>query len=403
MSPFGAARSQKHQYNAVLAPWEVPTAQYPLQHSALTRPGFPLHAIPGPEASLTRPRPDIQAAAPVTTHEEQIDQSTGPETLLLNESQELLAHTARSFINNLETQSDILSANPKLAQSKFMRLVRGLGDEEVVVKEGQEVKGEEVGEGATFIERNIVGENWAEGFAKQNGKSARQEASTLPDAEYLERRSPYPWGQKVYPALNSWGSTLPAHTSIPPLTAPQATPLAANSNALWDQQYRDQEALLQSSESHTSERRKNVHFDEHSASQERSGVPNTLEEALSSRGNVPGAGRGWSEQGLTHDFDEDVFAMFNGQLRQSQENLEGGVGKQEGWSKLQSDWEEFQTAEPGVSHLRGMGTGGQTERYLFQTRNPYSFDAEELYLEVPRDSPTLKVSYIPFVLFGPTV
>lgn len=367
------------------------------------RPSFPLHTIPTSEASLPLPRPDTQTAAPITRHEEQIDQPIGPETLPLDDSQELLARTARSFINNLETQSDILSANPKLAQSKFMRLVRGLGDEEVVVKEGQEVKGEEVGEGATFIERNIVGENWAEGFAKQNGKSARQEASTLPEAEYLERRSPYPRGQKVYPALNSWFSTLPPHTSIPPLTAPQAAPLASNSNALWDQQYRDQEALLQSSESHTSERRKSVHFGKHSAYQERSGVPNTLEEALSSRGNVPGAGRGWSEQGLTHDFDEDVFAMFNGQLRRSQENLEGGVGKQEGWSKLQSDWEEFQRAEPGVSHVRGMGTSDQTERYLFQTRKPYSSDAEELYLEVPRGSPTLKVSYIPFVLFGPTV
>ncbi|OWT42085.1 peroxin-5 [Cryptococcus neoformans Bt1] len=388
--PPGTTRSQKPLLNAGLAPWQVPAAQYQLPRPALMQPSFPPHDIPISEANLGLPQPNIQAAAPIRTRGEQIGQPTGPEALPLDESQELLARTARSFINNLETQSDILSANPKLAQSKFMSLLRGLGDEEIVVKEGQEVKGEEVGEGATFVERNIAGDNWGEGFAKQGEKSVSQEASTLAEAEYLERRSPYPPGQKVYPALNSWVPALPTHTSVPPQTAPQATPLAANSSALWDQQYRDQEALIQSSESLASERRKNVHFDEHSASQERSGVPSTLEEALSSPGNVPGAGWGWNEQGLTHDFDEDVFGEFNGQLRRAQESLEGGAGKQEGWDRLQSDWEEFQRAEPGVAHLRGMGAGDQTERYMFQSRNPYSADAEDLYFEVSRDSPTLR-------------
>lgn len=151
---------------------------------------------------------------------------------------------------------------------------------------------------------------------------------------------------------------------------------------------------MQSSESPAPEPRKNVHFDEHPASRERSGVPSTLEEAISSPGNIPGAGWGWNEQGLTHDFDEDVFEEFNGQLRRAQESLEGGVGKQESWDRLQSDWEEFQRTEPGVAHFRGMGTGDQSERYMFQSRNPYSTDEEELYFEVSRDSPTLKVSCI---------
>lgn len=392
--PLGTTRSQKPLYNAGLAPWEVPETQYQLQRPALMRPSFRSHDIPISEASLTFPRPDIHAAAPVSKYEEQIGQPTGSETLPLDESQQLLARTARSFVSNLETQSDILSANPKFAQSKFLSLLRGLGDEQVVVKEGQEVKGEEVGEGATFVERNIVGNNWAEGFAKQKEKSIPQEAPTLAEAEYLERRSPYPPGQKEYPALNSWVPALPTHTLVPPQTAPQAARLAANNGALWDQQYHDQEALIQSSESPAPEPRKNVHFDEHPASRERSGVPSTLEEAISSPGNIPGAGWGWNEQGLTHDFDEDVFEEFNGQLRRAQESLEGGVGKQESWDRLQSDWEEFQRTEPGVAHFRGMGTGDQSERYMFQSRNPYSTDEEELYFEVSRDSPTLKVSCI---------
>ena len=52
----------------------------------------------------------------------------------LTDSQQLLANTARSLVQDLEG-SDILQRNPKLVDSQFMSLIRGLGEEKVIVED----------------------------------------------------------------------------------------------------------------------------------------------------------------------------------------------------------------------------------------------------------------------------
>jgi peroxin-5 len=260
-----------------------------------------------------------------------------------------LARTARDLVNDLDTSSEILRDNPKLAQSQFMQLMRGLGNGEVVVEDGKaRINGEEINEGAKFVSRPAG--DWASAFVAAPAKEDFQQVRTLPatlDMPTFEERMRF--GQ--------------------------------------DTMYTDQSAITHPTEAEAHRpggmRRKSVHFDEADMSQALgSGVPNNLEEALRSSTSIPGMQASW-EGGLDFDdFDETSFMNYNGQLRQSTDDPKG-VGQVENWGGLQRDWEDFQRSNPMVK-------GGQTDRYLFQTRNPYASMAEDA--DLGRESPTLKVS-----------
>ncbi|WVQ78111.1 hypothetical protein IAT38_000192 [Cryptococcus sp. DSM 104549] len=380
------------------APWEIPAQHYrpmPMGHAMPSYPAYTLPATPAPPQYAPAPsQPQMAEARPATAP---------PREEHTEESQDLLSRTARGFVHDLEGSSGVLQANPKLAQSKFMSLLKGLGNGGVVVDEGKMGNGEEVGEGANFVQRDrAVDAGWAGDFTSASQPTTQTPASPSAQADQISeaaRLSPYPEGPKVYPSLNAWGNTPTFAQGGVASPYGVGRPAAVSDEAMWDQQFRDQEAIIQSEDTRLGQRRKSVHFTDGDvpapelAERElapQGGVPNNLEEALKSRTAVPGSGWGWHEQGLTDDFDEDVFAEFNGTMRRVNQDSGPGIAQQEGWDKLQSDWEAFQRAEPGENAMRGMGTGDKVERYLFQSRNPYAAGQEALFGEVPAESPTMK-------------
>ncbi|TYJ56585.1 hypothetical protein B9479_002677 [Cryptococcus floricola] len=396
--------------NAGPAPWEIRPQQYrPI--AATHGHVLPRHFSPG-EAPHEQFSPANQYQPPIEGHAAQssVSQEQTAYQDPLSKEQGLLAETARNFV---DSSSSTMSQNPKLAQSNFMALVRSIADESTVVKEdensSQTLREDMVGEGAKFVQRGE--NNWASNFVQDKGKA--REGSMEDDAQ---RRSPYPEGDKSYPALGSWLPALPGHAqapvmSIPPppnCQMPAAPPAFANVGAqashssneqdgAWEQQFRDQEALLQSTET----RRKSVHFDsEASPAPESSGVPNTLEEALASRvGNIPGSGWGWHESGLTtpEGFDEETFNHFAGALRWQKEAAPGqSISEQEGWDSLADEWDGLVEKENlREKVVQGMGVGDREERYLFMRKNPYAEGVLEEHdygmdAEQARDSPTIK-------------
>lgn len=270
----------------------------------------------------------------------------------LSEPQELLARTARDLVNDLDASSEILRDNPKLAQSQFMQLMRGLGNGEVMVEDGKAtLNGEEIGEGAKFVSR---GGDWASAFVEER---------------------PVQRGGEVHSA-----STLPALNGEPVF---EERMRYAN-GAL----YPDQNAIIQPTETSQrpeNQRRKSVHFDDNEAYESLgSGVPNNLEEAMRASTSIPGMSSAWQDDGLDlDDFDETSFMNYSGQLRQGTDATVG-AGHRENWGGLQKDWEEFQQADPRIKAM------GQIDRYLFQSRNPYGTMGDDA--DMGRESPTLKVS-----------
>lgn len=270
----------------------------------------------------------------------------------LSEPQELLARTARNLVNDLDASSEILRDNPKLAQSQFMQLMRGLGNGEVMVEDGKAtINGEEVGEGAKFVSR---GGDWASAFVDEGSAQGSGEvhlASTLPALN----------GEPVFEERMRYGN-----------------------GAL----YPDQSSITHPTEISRTEnqRRKSVHFDDAEMKESMgSGVPNNLDEAMRASTSIPGMSSAWEDGGLDlDDFDETSFMNYSGQLRQGTD-ASIGVGQRENWGGLQRDWEAFQQADPSIK------ARGQMDRYLFQSRNPYGTMGDDA--DLGRESPTLKVSY----------
>jgi peroxin-5 len=279
----------------------------------------------------------------------------------LTEDQEVLARTAQTFLAELDTDPTILQANPKLANSNFMQLLRGLGDKDVVIQEGKPVEGDEVGQGATFINRSEVFKDWAADFVSESQRNNLDEPSTMGCI-------PFP------PQVSSSGQMS------------------------WDRQFQDQEALIQSSRPVPAQRRKSVHFNDQVESQALGpGVPASLAEALNSLTAIPGAQTSWQENSIADDtdFDEEAFMLFNGSMKQAA-SPRIGIGAMESWGDLQKDWEDFRVAEhttrgKGTSALRGMGMGDEVERYMFQSGNPYQAGIVDID-QFGRESPTVKVS-----------
>jgi peroxin-5 len=270
----------------------------------------------------------------------------------LTEPQELLARTARNLVNDLNASSEILRDNPKLAQSQFMELMRGLKNGEVVVEDGKaRINGEEVGEGAKFVSRPVG--DWASAFVDEG--SQRQGGEEV----HIARTLPALHGEPLFEERMRFQQ---------------------------DGLYPDQDAITHPAEQRPdSQRRKSVHFDDTETTESLGmGVPNNLEEAMRTSTSIPGVSSAWEDGGLDlDDFDETSFMNYNGHLRQGLES-QNGVGQQENWGAMQRDWEEFQRADPSIT------SRGQMDRYLFQSRNPYAVVGDA---DMGRESSTLKVSH----------
>jgi len=338
-----------------IAPWQVPNQYRPQFMPA--RPQY-FQPPPPPPQQYMHSMHSNQEYAPETFEyptQTEVPSRSVEETRPaepLSEPQELLARTARDLVNDLDASSEILRDNPKLAQSQFMQLLRGLGNEEVVVEDGKAtVNGEEIGEGAKFVSR---GGDWASAFVEER---------------------PTQQGGEVHMA-----STLPALNGEPVFEER----MRYADGAL----YPDQNAIIQPTEISQrpeNQRRRSVHFDDNEAYESLgSGVPNNLEEAMRASTSIPGMSSAWQDDGLDlDDFDETSFMNYSGQLRQGTDATVG-AGQRENWGGLQEDWERFQQADP---RIKGMG---QTDRYLFQSRNPYGTMGDDA--DMGRESPTMKVS-----------
>lgn len=305
----------------------------------------------------------------------------------LTESQEVLADTAKSFVDGLQANQGILEDNPKLAKSQFMSLIKGLGDRKVVTEEGKTGAGEEVGEGARFVNRTEANAGWANDFASAG--PGTQEPHQL--GETAARM----YAETGGPIHRSFGHYTSLQRASP---APQLPLTATNqvSQSEWDRQFMDQEAILQSHQTrlYESTRRKSVHFDEESQEEAMrpmgNGVPSSLEEALAfSATSIPGMSSSWQEEGLDDslDFDEETFYGFNGPMRVARGSDTRNMPLMEGWNEMGKEWEAYER-QNGLAKGKGQG------HYLFQRKNPYTPDVRDMADPSPT-SPTFKVSFRP--------
>ncbi|WWC72276.1 uncharacterized protein I206_106238 [Kwoniella pini CBS 10737] len=372
-------QSQSRALNQPIAPWKRPIYQptFPHLDAPFTLPHMEQKSIPIARQDSVSPNQTTSQTAPV--------QETP-----VSESQDLLARTARNIMNELGASSGIMKSNPKLAQSKFVSMLKGLGDGSLVVDEGVQATGEEVGEGARLVDYRMVhgdGNDWASNFMNDRVNISEK-------SEEVENE------QTVYPRSMTNNTLGFAPGVMPALDYTRLnTPVNGQPSTIqtqWDSHFQDQEALIRSSEN----LRKSVHFDSDPLSgKDKSGVPNNLEEALRHTTGIPGSGAQWEqEEGLDidlddvdalDDFNDEVFMGFNGAMQQASAVEQNSAGNVQNWGQLQEDWEEYSQREPAVRAFKGMGLGDQTQRYLFQSKNPY-FGVSELDNYWEAESPTLK-------------
>ena len=297
----------------------------------------------------------------------------------LDPSQEILASTAGELLDGVYGQRDMLSDNPKLAQSEFMRLMQGLKERQVVVQEGDSMTGDEVGVGASFVQRGKL-------ETAEAGKALRADHTTGANA-YATKGSSDPAYAHSPSVHRSFGhyTSLQRAPGLPEQAMNQVT------QTDWDRRFSDQEALVQTERpgGHASQtaRRKSVHFEEgDNVRSLGNGVPSSLEEALSNIASVPGAASAWQEAvGDDLDFDEETFYGLNGPM-QTAHDTRIGVGDLESWKDMETQWTDY------LGQMR-MKEGG--DRYLFQSKNPYTAELDAAGLnELGQSSPTYKVSQL---------
>ena len=324
----------------------------------------------------------------------------------LTEGQEVLADTAKSFVDGLQADSGIMKENPKLAKSQFMSLIIGIGERKVVAEEETKMsqhQKEQDGSlaGARFVTREPGNTNgsvntagWASDFASTSTSSFQPLAGVETEVTALhvpENGADAMFGRTDGPVHRSFGH----YTSLQRANAPTQLPLHATnqvSQSDWDRQFTDQEAIVQShTRPATSSRRKSVHFDKEEQEEfvrpMGNGVPSSLEEALAmSATGIPGMSSAWQEEGMDDelDFDEETFYGFNGPMRVAKESNARSKAQVEGWSEMEGDWEAYER-QTGV--IKGKGRG----HYLFQKKNPYTPDVRDM-AELSPISPTFKVS-----------
>ncbi|KAL7420671.1 hypothetical protein Q5752_004622 [Cryptotrichosporon argae] len=227
----------------------------------------------------------------------------------LTESQDVLAKTARDLVTGVDV--DGLAIAPKIANSKFMHLIRQLGQGKIVVQDPPTAAPDigTVGEGAKLVPRA----DWVGDFV--GGVS----------------------------------------TALPP--AARAVPSV-------QRVLEDQDVILM-----TDRPGKSVHFDTGPAAMG-SDVPTSLAEAVLSQASVPGATSAWEDDSL--DDDLDVFLAYNGTMQTATRSTHGAA-EVNGWDELAEHWQQYAEGKSRVTP--GMGQGETEERYLFQAKNPYGAES----------------------------
>jgi peroxin-5 len=279
-------------------------------------------------------------------------------------------------VDGIYSDRNFLSENPKLGQSEFMRLMHGLKERRVVVKEGDAKVGDEVGVGASFVDRTATEtkevRNIPNGAAFESVAHGRSGEGDLKHAQ----------SHNVHRSFGHYTSLQRAATGLPEQAVNQVT------QSEWDRRFSDQEALLQTRQSGSQApqraRRKSVHFEQGDVVEPLgNGVPSSLQEATSNIASVPGASSAWQEAvGDDLDFDEETFYGFNGPM-QTAHDTRTGVSDLERWKKMENQWTDY---------LGQMRMKEGSDRYLFQSKNPYTaeLDAQE-QKHLVQSSPTFKV------------
>lgn len=276
------------------------------------------------------PRPPTEAVELQQPHQPEPEQHVDP----TKQPHDELARTAQALVEQLDKEE--LTTNQKLADSQFVRLLRGLGDGSVVVQEGSGAtkEGTEVSEGAKFVD-STGGGDWASAFL---------DSGSAPQAH------------------------APSTTTHMPATGQFQVHSAAGAGQGTFANY--QGALTMNEGMDMSQRRKSVHFDEPSFA---SGVRSSLEEAAQSTTAVPGAQTSWEET-LDDDFNDEAFLQYNGRMPQVAETAGPTVAEREGWDQISQDW---------------YATDTSPQPYLFHQANPYAMGAP-----IVRElSPTTMVSW----------
>jgi peroxin-5 len=287
---------------------------------------------PAPQKAV--PLPPTQAPQEPQQQQEQPRQGPQP--------QDELARTAQALVDQLDKEE--LGQNQKLAESQFVRLLRGLGDGSVVVQEGSSAakEGTEVGDGAKFVDANGGGD-WASAFLDSGSAPQTTQQPATSTGEFQ------------------------VHTGARDTARPFAdfqTALTMNDGGM----------MFNGS---MGQRRKSVHFDEPAVV---SGVPSTLEEAQNMTAtSVPGAQTSWEED-LSDDFNDEAFMQYNGRMPQVAEQTGQTTSDREGWDELTAPW-----------YAEAYAQETQSQPYLFHQANPYAMGAP-----IVRElSPTTMVSASP--------
>lgn len=278
----------------------------------------PMFQTPPPQPNLMHPAPQKAVPKPPTEQLAQPVQQQQPQQAPVDPAarpQDELARTAQALVEQLDKEE--LGTNQKLADSQFVRLLRGLGDGSVVVKEGSGAvqEGTEVSEGAMFVDSSGGGD-WASAFLGSD--AAPQQAREAPAADAQAQ--------------------FQVHTD----------PRAAMQKSIAD----FQTALTMNEGMGASARRKSVHFDEPAVV---SGVPSTLEEAQQHVTSQPAATTSWEED-LTDDFNDEAFLHYNGMPQMAQTTGPTNA-EREGWDQIQDDW---------------YTTESVAQPYMFHQANPYA-------------------------------
>jgi peroxin-5 len=259
-----------------------------------------------------------------------------------------LAATAGMLLESVKDEQ-----NPKFQNSSFMRLMHLLHDREVVVD------GNDMVERSSGAPASTSASPWVEEFERQvqmdKGKGRAVEPGSTSLNQISLPMSPAPMyngplynpGIPLSQGLFAGGL---AQQQMPHITDTLSS--ARLSSAL------DNEFARLASEQPTTTRRKSVHFESASDSQQ---------EASSSSEAAPQVN--WDE-----DFTMDDFQKNMNMEQLSKEMGMGGIQNMSGleqiaeWERLQRDWDNFEASATGIRPVSS---------YEFQANNPYLGRAEE--------------------------
>lgn len=317
------------------------------------------------------------------TQEQTLRNGSDPRQNFDPELADALAEIAREISESADEQKE---GEDDLKQSRFMGLMNQLASGEARLdQESQEFVD-------AMRDRKLVDGNGVEWSGDFRGVSSNMQEDARREAEQTQPE----------PIQDDNPDDLERILRIPP-PIPTLMPLRPGGETVFGAQhghphsqshsYGDQDAVLMN-DGASVQRRKSVHFssEEGEVAPLGNGVPASFEEALHHTATaVPGATSQWEDSALDDDlsvFDEEAFMTYNGDQRIARDGRIG-VGALEGWGEMQKDWEGLQRSLPQGSTAKGMGVD---DRYLFQSRNPYTDALQEVEeIGQGRESPTIKV------------